>query len=243
MVAAVPGGLPVKGAPRVSTVRLPPGFRTPREKVHREVYIRRRPLLLRSVVHTNIPLRLPLRNVIRKSSIHRRSTVASVPLVPAKAREGAGAWLLLRRCTVAAVVPLVSAKAREGSGGWLLRRRCTVAAVVPLVPDKAREGARGWLLRRPCTVAAVVPLVPDKAKEGAEGWLLRRRCTVAAVVPLVPDKTREGVWGWLLLRRQCCTVAATVASYERFRTITMTTTVLRRRTRDIIAGATAATAV
>ena len=159
------------------------------------VYLRRRPLLLCSVVHTNIPLRLPLRNVIRKSSIHRRSIVASVPLISVKVREGAGAWLLLRRCTVAAVVPLVAAKAREGAGGWLLRRRCTMAAAVPLVPDKAREGA--W------------------------DWLLRRRCTVAAVVPLVPDKAREGAWGWLLLRRQCCAVAAAVASYERFRPITM----------------------
>ena len=117
MVAAVSGGVPVKGAPLVSTVRLPPGVRTPREQVHHEVYIRRRPLLLRSAVHTNIPLRLPQRNVIRKSSIHRRSTVASVPLVPAKAREGAGAWLLLRRCTVVVVVPLFPAKAREGAGG------------------------------------------------------------------------------------------------------------------------------
>ena len=101
------------------------------------VYLRRRPLLLCSVVHTNIPLCLPLRNAIRKSSIHRRSIVASVPLLPAKAREGAGAWLLLRRCTVAAVVPLIPAKAREEVGAWLLRRRCTVAAVVPLVSAKA----------------------------------------------------------------------------------------------------------
>ena len=130
-----------KGSPPRANGAVASGVRTPREQVHHEVYIRRRPLFLRSVVHTNIPLSLPLRNVIRKSSIHRRSTVASVPLVPAKAREGAGAWLLLRRCTVAAVVPLVPAKAREGAGGWLLRRRCTVAAVVPLVPDKAREGA------------------------------------------------------------------------------------------------------
>ena len=155
------------------------------------VYLRRRPLLLCSVVHTNIPLRLPLRNVIRKSSIHRRSIVASVPLFPAKAREGAGAWLLLRGCTVAAVVPLVPAKAREETGAWLLLRRCTVAAILPLVPAKAREGAEGWLL----------------------------------------------------LRRQCCTVAAAVVSHERFRTITMTTTILRRRPWDIIAGAAAATAV
>ena len=112
------------------------------------VYLRRRPLLLCSVAHTNIPLRLPLRNVIRKSSIQRRSIVASVPLLSAKAREGAGAWLLRRRCTVTAVVPLVPAKAREGAGAWLLLRRCTVAAVVSLVPAKAREGAGGWLLLR-----------------------------------------------------------------------------------------------
>ena len=200
------------------------------------VYLRRKQLMLCSVAHTNIPLRLPLRNVIRKSSIHPRSIVASVPLVLAKAREGAGTWQLLRRCTVAAVVPLVLAKAREGARGWLPRRRCTVAAVVPLVPDKAREGSWGWILRRRCTVAAVVLLVPNKAREGPWGWLLRRRCTVAAVVPLVPDKAREGAWGWLLRRRQCCTVTAAIASHKRFRAITMTTTVLRRRTRDIIAG-------
>ena len=122
------------------------------------VYVRRRPLLLCSVVHANIPLHLPLRNVIRKSSIHRRSTVASVPLVQNKAREGAWGWLLRRRCTVAAVVPLLPDKARGGAWGWLLLRRCTVAAVVPLVPDKAREGAWGWLLlrRQCCTVAAAI---------------------------------------------------------------------------------------
>ena len=181
------------------------------------VYLCRRPLLLCSVAHTNIPLRLPLRNVIRKSSIHRRSNVASVPLLPVKAREEAGAWLLLRRCNVAAVVPLVPANARGGAGDWLLLLRCTVAAVVPLVPAKAREGAGAWLLLRRCTVAAGAPLVPSKAREGAEAWLL--------------------LW------RQCCTVAAAVVSHERFRTITMTTTVLRRRTRDIIARATAATAI
>ena len=105
------------------------------------VYLRRRPFLLCSVVHTNIPLRLPLRNVIRKSSIHRRSIVASVPLLPAKAREGAGAWLLLRRCTVAAVVPLVPAKAREEAGAWLLLRRCT--------PEK------GWRAGCCCSDSAV----------------------------------------------------------------------------------------
>ena len=92
-------------------------------------------------------------------------------------------------------------------------------------------------------MAAVVPLVADKAREGAWGWLLLRRCTVATVVPLVPDQAIEGAGAWLLLRRQCCTVAATVVSHERFRTVTMTTTVLRRKTRDIIAEATATTAI
>ena len=155
--------------------------------------------------------------------------MASVPLLPAKATEGAGAWLLLRRCTVDAVVSLVSAKARgEGAGAWLLLRRqcCTIAAVVPLVPTKATEGARVWLLlwRQCCTIAAVVPLVPAKTREGAGAWLLLRpqRCTVAAVVHLPPAKTGEGAGGWLLLRRQYCTVAAAVVSHERFRTITMT---------------------
>ena len=181
------------------------------------VYLRRRPLLLCSVVHTNVPLRLPLRNVIPKSSIHQRSIVAIVPLLPAKAIEGTGAWLLLRCYTVAAVVPLVPGKPREGAGAWLLLRRCTVAAVVPLVPVRAREGAGAWLLLRRCTVAAVVPLVLAKPREGAEAWLV--------------------------LPRQCCTVPAAVVSHERFRTRTMTTTVLRRRPRDIIAGVAIATAV
>ena len=116
MVAAVAGGVPVKGAPFVPTVRLPPGVRTPRNRSTMIVNLRRRPLLLCSIVYTNLPLRLPPRSIIRKSSIHRRSIVGSVPLLPAKPREGAGAWLLLRRCTVAAVISLVPAKAREGAG-------------------------------------------------------------------------------------------------------------------------------
>ena len=36
MVAAVAGGVPVKGAPLLPTVRLPPGVRTPREQVHHD---------------------------------------------------------------------------------------------------------------------------------------------------------------------------------------------------------------
>ena len=126
------------------------------------VYLRRRLLSLLSVVHANIPLHLPLRNAVQQSAIYRRSIAASVPLLPAKATEGAGALLLLRphRCTVAAVVPLLPANAREEAGAWLLLwpQRCTVAAVVPLLPAKAGEGAGGWLLlrRQCCTVAAAV---------------------------------------------------------------------------------------
>ena len=123
------------------------------------VYLRQRPLLLFSVVHTNIPLRLPLRNVIRKSSMHRRSIVASVPLLSGKVTEGAGVWLLpRRRCCTVAVVPLLPDIAREGAGAWLLLRpqRCTVAAVVPLLSANNGERTGGWLLlqRQCCTVAA-----------------------------------------------------------------------------------------
>ena len=57
-------------------------------------------------VHLNIPLRLPLYNAIRQSTIHRQSIAASAPLLPVKATEGVGALLLLRPqcCTVAAAV-------------------------------------------------------------------------------------------------------------------------------------------
>ena len=69
--------------------------RAPRSSIF---YLRRRPLSLLLVVHANIPLSLPLRNAIRQPTIYRRSIAASVPLVPAKATEGAGGWLLLRKC-------------------------------------------------------------------------------------------------------------------------------------------------
>ena len=61
-------------------------------------YLRRRPLSPLLVVHANIPLRLPLRNAIRQSVIYRWSIAASVPLIRIKATEGAGSWLLLRKC-------------------------------------------------------------------------------------------------------------------------------------------------
>ena len=37
MVAAVTGGVPVKGAPLLPTMRLPPGVRTPREQIHHDI--------------------------------------------------------------------------------------------------------------------------------------------------------------------------------------------------------------
>ena len=67
--------------------------------------------------------------------------MSSVPLFPAKAREGAGAWLLLRRCTVAVVVPLVPAKAREGAGAWPLLR-ILVGTVTVVATALLRRGPR-----------------------------------------------------------------------------------------------------
>ena len=70
------------------------------------VYLRRRPLSSLLVVHANIPLRLPLRNAIRQSTIHWRSIAASAPLLPAKATEGGGGSLLLRpQCCTVDTVP------------------------------------------------------------------------------------------------------------------------------------------
>ena len=91
-------------------------------------YLRRRPLSLLLVVHANIPLRLPLRNAIRQSAIYRLSIAASVPLVPAKATEGVGGWLLLRKCRT---VP----RAIIGAASILLLRTLvgTVAVVATAV--------------------------------------------------------------------------------------------------------------
>ena len=181
------------------------------------VYLRRRPLSLLLVVHANIPLRLPLRNAIRQSTIHRRSIGASAPLLPAKATEGAGALLLLRPqcCAVAAaVVPLRSAIHQS-----FIHRR-SIAASAPLLPAKATEGAGALLLlwSQCCTVAtAMVPL-----RNAIHQSIIYRRF-IAASAPLLSAKATEGAGALLLLRPQCCTVAAAVVSHERFRTITMTT--------------------
>ena len=97
-------------------------------------YLRRRPLSLLLVVHANIPLRLPLPNAIRQSTIQRRSIVASVPLVQTEATEGAWSWLLLRKCRT---VP----RATIGAASVLLLRTLvgTVAVVATAV---LRRGPR-----------------------------------------------------------------------------------------------------
>ena len=120
------------------------------------VYLRRRPLSLLLVVHANIPLRLPLRNAIRRSTIHQRSIAVSTPLIPAKAIEGVGGLLLLRLqcCTVAAAV--VSHE-----------RFCTItmttAAVLlykcRTVPRATIGAASVLLLRTPVGTVAVVATV------------------------------------------------------------------------------------
>ena len=181
------------------------------------VYFLRRSLSLLFVVLANISLRLPLRNAIRQSTIHRKSTASSASLLPAKATEGAGALLLLRAqcCTVAAaVVPL-----RNTIRQSIIHRR-SIAASAPLLPAKATEGAGALLLLRLqcCTVAATVMLLRNATHKS----IIHRR-SIAASAPLLPAKATEGAGGLPLLRPQYCTVAAAVVSHERFRTITTTT--------------------
>ena len=86
------------------------------------------------------------------------------------------------------------------------------------------------------------------------------RRSIVSSAPLLPAKATEGAGAVLLLQPQSCTVAAAAVSHEQFRTITtttaavlllrtpigtvavVTTAVLRRGSRDITAGAAAATA-
>ena len=97
-------------------------------------YRRRRPLSLLLAVHANIPLRLPLRNAIRQSAIYRRSIAASVPLAPAKATEGAGGWLLLRKCRT---VPRTTIGAAS-----VLMLRTLVGTVAVVATAVLRRGPR-----------------------------------------------------------------------------------------------------
>ena len=181
------------------------------------VYLCRRPLSLLSVVHTNIPLRLRLRNAIRQSTIYRRSIAVRAPLLPVKATEGVEALLPLRPqcCSAeAAVVPM-----RNAIHQSIIHRR-SIAASVPRFPAKATKKAGALLLLRPqCCAdpAAVVPL-----RNAIHQSIIHRR-SIAASIPLLPAKATEGAGALLLLQPQCCIVAAAVVSHERFRTMTMTT--------------------
>ena len=164
MVAAVAGGVPVKGAPSCQRCGCLRGSGHLGNRSTMTVYLRRSPLLLYClrraehlrksstlvfclrrrplslllVVHANIPLRLPLRNAIRQSAIYRRSIAASVPLVPAKATEGARGWLLLRKCCT---VP----RATIGAASLLLLR--TLVGTIAVV-------ATAVLRRRPRNIIA-----------------------------------------------------------------------------------------
>ena len=103
-------------------------------------------------------------------------------------------------------------------------------------------------------MAAQMPKLTTGAAESVEPPRLSRRAHLRFVpgssASLAPDSQSRAAVMWpqllwlrtkqmlrwriscLLLRRQRCTVAAAVVSHERFRTITMTTAVLRRRPRD-----------
>ena len=117
------------------------------------VYLRRRPLSFLLVVHTTIPLRLPLRNAIRQFTIHWRSIAASPPLLPAKATEGAGGLLLLRPqcCTVAAaVVSHERFRTTTMTTAAVLLYKCRT------VPHATIGAASVLLLRTPVGTVAVV---------------------------------------------------------------------------------------
>ena len=138
MIAAVAGGVPVKGARLLPTMRFPPGVRTPQKQVHHDNLPPSKavvPPLGRPHQH-----RAALAPAQCYSLVHHSPAVhcASAPLLPAKATEGAGALLLLRpQCCIvaAAVVPLRNAIRQS-----IIHRR-SIAASAPLLLAKATEGA------------------------------------------------------------------------------------------------------
>ena len=94
------------------------------------VYLRRRPLSLFLVVHASIPLRLPLRNAIRQSSIHQRSIAGSQSYRRGGGLVAAAATVLYRRrrCSVARMIshdnhdyrckrPFAPSQSYRGGGG------------------------------------------------------------------------------------------------------------------------------
>ena len=81
-----------------------------------------------------------------------------------------------------------------------------------------------YLRRRPLflflVVHANIPLRLPLRTAIRQSTIHRR--SIAASAPLLQAKATEGAGGLLLLRPQYCTVAATVVSRERFRTMTTT---------------------
>ena len=160
MVGAVAGGMPVKGAPLLPTMRLSPGPR----------HLRNTPTI---AVHLNIPLRLPLRNAIRQS-IHRRSIAVSAPLLPAKATERAGVMLLLRPqcCTVAtAVVSHERFRAITTTTAAVLLLRTPTGTVAVVTTAVLRRGPRD------ITVSAAAATAGWKGQDISSGAMTRFRAT------------------------------------------------------------------
>ena len=169
MVAAVAGGVPVKGALLLPTVRLPPGVRTPRQQVHHDS-LSQHPAVLAPAQYYSL---------VHSPAVHRGKRTSA----PTEAREGAGAWLLLRKCrtvtratmgaaSVLLLRTLVGTVAVVATAVLMMRRRCTVAAVAPLAPNKAREGAWIWLLRR-ITRDIIAGSAAVALRWGGNGWHVR----------------------------------------------------------------------
>ena len=160
MVAAVAGGVPVKGPPSCQRCGCLRGFR----------HLRNRPTM---AVHLNIPLRLPLRNAIRQP-IHRRSIAASAPLLPAKDTEGAGDMLLLRPqcCTVAAaVVSHERFRTITTTTAAVLLLRTPIGTVAVVTTAVLRRGPRD------ITAGAAAATAGWKLQDKSSGAMTRFRAT------------------------------------------------------------------
>ena len=204
---------------------LTPEIRTPQKEVHHGSLPPSKAVVRPLVVHANIPLRLPLRNAIRQSAIYRRSIAASVPLVPAKATEGAGGWLLLRQCRTipcatigAASVLLLGARSTGNS-------RAVAAHVSILTTDPAvalnrvaqhrcREcdhTSHTWgiahrsacrrrrFLLKVCSVAPAIEFTPGYPYWMTRWWVVRRPLLWSELLLLLLLLLRMPLLVWLLL--------------------------------------------
>ena len=160
MVAAVAGGVPVKGPPSCQRCGCLRGSR----------HLRNRPTM---AVHLNIPLRFPLRSTIRQP-INRRSIAASTPLLPAKATEGAGAVLVLRPqcCTVAAaVVSHEQFRTITTTTAAVLLLRTPIGTVADVTTAVLRRG------QRDITAGAAAATAGRKLQDISSGAMTRFRAT------------------------------------------------------------------